>query len=218
MDELVQRQFPHLLAGWGYPVILLAIVADSLGVPVPGEVMLLLAAVYAGSTHHLLLPGVIAAAAVGAVLGDNLTYSIGRWGGYPLLQRHGRIFHLGPRRLRIGRFLFDRYGPVVVWIGRLVPVLHIWTAVLAGVNRMAWLRFALTNCAGAVAWATGLSLIGYGFGRAAVHFGGLIAAAALPAAFLIAGGVLLLLRANERRLYVEVERAEREEQAVRAAS
>lgn len=207
MGDFAEKQFPHLLSEWGYPAIILAIVADSLGVPIPGEVMLILAAVYAGATHRLLLLGVIASAAAGAILGDNLTYSIGRWGGYPLLRQHGRIFHLGPRRLMIGQYLFQRYGPFIVWVGRLVPVIHIWTAVLAGVNRMAWLPFALTNFAGAVVWAVGLSLAGYALGRVALHFGGIIAGTALPAAFLIAGGVLLLLRANERRLYAAAVRS-----------
>jgi membrane protein DedA with SNARE-associated domain len=199
------RQFPHLLNQWGYLAIILAIIADSLGVPIPGEVMLLLAAVYAGATHHLSLPLIAGSAALGAVVGDNFTYTLGRRGGYPLLRRYGRFVHLEQRRLKIGEYLFRRYGGVVVWAGRLIPVLHIWTAVLAGTNRMPWPRFALANAIGAIVWATGLSLIGYSFGSAALHVGGIIAGAAVPLAIVIAGIVVLLLRANERRLYAEAE-------------
>jgi membrane protein DedA with SNARE-associated domain len=207
VDDFAQREFPHLLAQWGYAAILLAIIADSLGVPIPGEIMLLLASIYAGATHHLSLPLVIGAAALGAVLGDNVTYTLGRRGGYPLLRRHGRMLHLGRRRLKIGQYLFRRYGGAVVWAGRFIPVLHIWTAVLAGVNRMPWPRFALANAVGAVGWAACLALIGFGLGRGALRFGGFIAGASVPIALLIAGMAVFLLRANEERLYVAAERA-----------
>jgi len=206
VGRFTQHEFPHLLADWGYMAIFLAIVSDSLGVPIPGEVMLLLAAVYAGATHHLVLPLVIASAAIGAVAGDNLTYTLGRWGGYPFLRRHGHRLHLGQRRLKIGQYLFHQYGSTVVLAGRFIPVLHIWTAVLAGVNRMRWSRFALANAAGAVGWACGLSFAGYALGRGALLFGGYIAGAGIPLALVIAGATILLIRANERRLYAEAER------------
>lgn len=202
----LQAHFPHLLAQWGYLAIALAIVADSLGVPIPGEVMLLLASIYAGATHHLALPLVIGSAALGAVLGDNFTYTLGRHGGYPLLRRHGRVVHLSERRLKIGQYLFLRYGGVVVWAGRLIPVVHIWTAVLAGVNRMPWWRFALANAIGAAVWASALSLAGYVLGRGALLFGGYIASAAIPLALFIAGVVIVLFRLNEHRLLEEAER------------
>lgn len=201
MGDLATRLFPYLLAEWGYAAVMLAVIADSFGLPVPGEAMLLLAAVYAGATHHLALPVVIAAAIVGAIVGDNTTYALARRGGYPLLRRHGRMLHLDRRRLTIGQYLFRRYGGSVVWAGRLIPVLHIWTAVLAGVNRMPWPRFALANAVGAAVWATGLSLIGYGFGKTALHFGAVIAGLAIPVALLIGISAVLLLRANEKRLY-----------------
>jgi membrane protein DedA with SNARE-associated domain len=148
VGDWATREFPHLLAEWGYVAIFLAVVVDSLGVPVPGEVMLLIASVYAGATHHLAVGLVIGAAAVGAIAGDNLTYTLGRRGGYPLLQRYGRLVHLELRHLRVGRYLFRRYGGVVVLAGRFIPVLHIWTAVLAGVNRMPWPRFVAANAVG----------------------------------------------------------------------
>jgi membrane protein DedA with SNARE-associated domain len=211
--DAVQRGFPHLLHAWGYLAVFVAVAADSFGIPIPGEVMLLLAAVYAGATHHLLLPLVVGAAAFAAMAGDNTTYTLARMGGYPILSRYGRFLHLGRRRLKIGQYLFQRYGTGIVWAGRLVPVLHIWTAVLAGVNRMPWLRFFLANAAGAVAWASALSLIGYMVGRVAIRIGGLVAGVALPAAILIAVAVILLLRANEHRLYRSAQQhAEIEEQ------
>ncbi len=201
LNDPITRMFPHLLADWGYAAVALAVVADSFGLPIPGEVMVLLAAVYAGATHHLALPLVIAAAVIGAIAGDNTTYTLARRGGCPLLERHGRLFHLDARRLAIGGYLFRRYGGSVVWLGRLIPVLHIWTAVLAGVNKMPWPRFALANAVGAVVWATALGLIGYAFGKTALHFGALMVGIAVPVAVAIGIIVVLLLRANEQRLY-----------------
>lgn len=208
MSDPVTGMFPHLLADWGYAAVALAVVADSFGLPVPGELMLLLAAVYAGATHHLALPAVIAAAVVGAILGDNTTYTLARRGGCPLVERHGRLLHLDRRRLAIGEYLFRRYGGSVVWLGRLIPVLHIWTAVLAGVNKMPWPRFAVANAIGAAVWATGLGLIGYAFGKTALHFGALIAGMAVPVALGIGLVVVLLLRANEQRLYASARHVE----------
>jgi membrane protein DedA with SNARE-associated domain len=201
VDDFAAKVFPHLLADWGYGAIAAAVIADSFGVPVPGEVMVLLAAVYAGATHHLSLPGVIAAAGAGAILGDNITYALGRHGGYPLVKRYGWIIHLDARRLTIGRYLFRCHGGSVVWLGRLVPVAHIWTAALAGVNRMPWPRFVLANAAGAVVWATGLSLAGYLLGKTALRLGALLVGAAVPLAVIVGLAVLLLLRARERSLY-----------------
>lgn len=189
MNDFAAKVFPHLLADWGYGAIAAAVIADSFGVPVPGEVMVLLAAVYAGATHHLSLPG------------DNITYALGRHGGYPLVKRYGWIIHLDARRLTIGRYLFHSHGGSVVWLGRLVPVAHIWTAALAGVNRMPWPRFALANAAGAVVWATGLSLAGYLLGKTALRLGVLLVGAAVPLAVILGLAVLLLLRARERSLY-----------------
>jgi membrane protein DedA with SNARE-associated domain len=205
MSDFVQTQFPHLLDRWGYAAVLVAIIADSFGLPVPGEVMLLIAAVYAGASHHLVMPLVIGAAALGAVLGDNMTFTLGRVGGYSLLRRYGRRLHLGPERLMIGQYLFRRYGIAVVVVGRFIPVVHIWTAVLAGLNRMPWRYFAPANAAGAVLWAASLGLAGFAFGNTAVQYGGVIAGAGIPIAAGIGGAALLLLRLNERRLYARAQ-------------
>jgi membrane protein DedA with SNARE-associated domain len=205
VDFFSSHQFPHLLDRWGYAAILVAIIADSFGLPIPGEVMLLLAAVFSGSGPHLSLALVIGAAVAGAVLGDNVTFILGRRGGYPFLQRHGRRFHLGPERLQIGEYLFRRYGVGVVIVGRLIPVVHIWTAVLAGISRMPYRYFAPANLVGAIIWATALGLAGYGVGRAATRYGDIIAAAGIPVAISIGAVTLLLLRLNERRLQEQAE-------------
>lgn len=98
----------------------------------PGESMLLLAAIYAGTTHHLSILLVI----VAAVLGDNLGFLVGREGGYRLLRRSGHVIRLDERKLKLGQYLFRKHGSKVVFFGRFIAVLCAWTAFLAGTNRM----------------------------------------------------------------------------------
>ena len=90
-------EIDHLLSTWGYAVVFAFVMIESLGIPFPGETTLSLAAIYAGNTHKLTLPGVIAAAAIGAIVGDNIGYGIGRYGGYRLLRRYGHYVHIDER-------------------------------------------------------------------------------------------------------------------------
>jgi membrane protein DedA with SNARE-associated domain len=84
----------ELLMTYGYWAVLLLVAVESMGLPVPGEMMVLTAAIYAGATHQLDITLVVVAAAAGAILGDNLGYLLGREGGYRLLRRYGRYIRL----------------------------------------------------------------------------------------------------------------------------
>jgi membrane protein DedA with SNARE-associated domain len=139
---------------------------ESIGVPVPGETALVGAALYAGSTHKLQIWWVIAVAIAGAVLGDNIGFSIGRYGGAKLLLRHGHKIHLHEGRLKIGIWLFRRHGGKVVFWGRFVSILRTYAAFLAGTNQMAWGRFLVFNAAGGIVWATVFGVAYYEFGGA----------------------------------------------------
>jgi len=112
--HFVTHDLTHLLAVYGYWAVLLFVVIESVGVPFPGETMLLAAAIYAGTTHHLFIPFVIAAAAVGAILGDNVGFWIGREGGYRLLRRYGRYVRIDERKMKLGQYLFRKHGGKVV--------------------------------------------------------------------------------------------------------
>jgi len=144
----------HLLVTYGYWAVLLFVAIESTGIPFPGETMLLVAAIAAGTTHQLSIAFVIMAAASGAILGDNLGFWVGREGGYRLLRRYGRYIRLEERRLKLGQYLFLRHGGKVVFFGRFVAVLRAWAAFLAGTNRMRWPRFLLFNALGGIIWAT----------------------------------------------------------------
>ncbi len=158
----------HTIDGWldsyGYLVVFLLVLIESIGVPVPGETALIAAALYAGSTHKLEIGWVIVAAIAGAIIGDNIGFSIGRYGGARMLLRYGHKVRLNEGRLKIGIWLFRRHGGKVVFWGRFVSILRTYAAFLAGTNRMPWPRFLVFNAAGAVVWATVFGVAYYVFG------------------------------------------------------
>ena len=158
----------HTIDGWlssyGYLVVFLLVGIESVGVPVPGETALIGAALYAGSTHKLEIWWVIVVAIGGAILGDNIGFSIGRYGGAKLLLRHGHRIRLHEGRLKIGIWLFRRHGGKVVFWGRFVSILRTWAAFLAGANQMEWGRFLVYNAAGGSLWATLYGVAYYEFG------------------------------------------------------
>jgi membrane protein DedA with SNARE-associated domain len=152
-----------LVATYGYLVVLLVVMAESAGAPVPGETALLVAGGLAGA-GKLWLPGVIMAAAAGAILGDTAGYWIGRRYGIPLLRRHGRLFRFDERRLAQAQGFFARHGDKTVFLGRFVPIGRIFSAVLAGVSHMDYRRFLFWNATGGMAWAALMGTLGFIFG------------------------------------------------------
>src|SRR4051794_29852177 len=93
------------IAAYGYWAVLLLVGLESMGLPLPGETALVAAAVYAGTSQELNILGVIAAAAAGAVIGDNVGYEIGRFVGFRLLVRHGPRIGLDEKRLKLGQYI-----------------------------------------------------------------------------------------------------------------
>lgn len=145
MSQLIQQ--------YGYLAVTVVVGLESLGIPLPGETTLITAAIYAGVSHRLNIVFVILAAIVGAILGDNIGYLIGHWGGYRLLVRYGRYIRLDQPRVKVVRYMFARFGGRVVFFGRFVSILRAYAAFFAGTSRMAWPRFLLFNAAGGIAWA-----------------------------------------------------------------
>src|SRR5271156_6482485 len=123
------------LATYGYLAVFLVVAMESAGIPMPGETVLITAAILAGQ-GTLRIYGVIGAAAAGAIIGDNCGYWVGRELGFPLLYRFGHYIRLDERRLKVGQYLFLRHGGKIVFFGRFVDPLRILAAVLAGANRM----------------------------------------------------------------------------------
>lgn len=156
---LSQHVLTHRLQRYGYALIGGAVGLERMGVPLPGESMLIAASLYAAATHRLNIVAVVASAAAGAIIGDNIVYLIGREIGYRLLARFGSHVGLHDRRLMLGRYLFRRHGGKVVFFGRFVAILRTFAAPLAGANRMLWPSFLLYNALGGIAWS---SLYGFG--------------------------------------------------------
>lgn len=152
-----------LVTTYGYIIVLLVVMAESAGAPVPGETSLLLAGALAGA-GQLWLPGVIVAAAAGAIIGDTAGYWIGRRYGIPLLRKHGRLFRFDELKLHRAEAFFARHGDKTVFLGRFVPIGRIFSAVLAGVSHMEYRRFLLWNATGGIVWASLMGTLGYFFG------------------------------------------------------
>jgi len=197
----------HLLESYGYIAVLVFVAIESTGIPFPGETMLIIAAIYAGTTHHLSITFVIGAAALGAILGDNLGFWVGREGGYRLLRRYGRYVHLDERKLKLGQYLFQKHGNKVVFFGRFVAVLRAWAAFLAGTNRMHWTSFLFFNAFGGIVWATIFGLGGYFLGDRVHQLTGPVGVVALVLAAIVLIAFFIFLRRNEKRLEDEAERA-----------
>jgi membrane protein DedA with SNARE-associated domain len=201
------RNLDSLLATYGYLAVFIFVGVESIGVPVPGETMLVTAAIYAGTTGRLSIFWVIVASSAGAIVGDNIGYVIGRTGGYRLVKRYGRYIRLEENRLRLGQYLFDKHGSKVVFFGRFVSVLRIFAAFLAGVNRMHWRRFLIFNAAGGIVWSTIYGIAAFLLGKQLLQLSGWVdlALAIVGVAVIIA--VIVFLRRNEARLQREADRA-----------
>jgi len=194
-----------LIMRYGYGLVSLVICLESMGAPLPGESLLIASALYAAATGNLSIGWVVLAAAVGAILGDNLGFVIGRQVGPPVLARYGPRIGLTLDRQRLGQFLFLRHGGKVVFLGRFIVFLRTFAALLAGANRMQWDHFLLWNALGGIAWTCLYGFTPYLLGsqvhRLVGPFGVVVGGAAAVALVFI----IRFVHRNERRLIAEAE-------------
>jgi membrane protein DedA with SNARE-associated domain len=157
------------LVHYGLALLFLLVAVESAGVPLPGETALIAAALLAqpSSDHHFSIIAVIAVAALAAIIGDNVGYALGRYGGRALLERWGPIARYAQRTLPPAERFFARHGGKSVFFGRFIAVLRVTVAWLAGITHMPWWRFFLYNAAGGILWATSIGLLAYWAGKAA---------------------------------------------------
>lgn len=165
--EALLQSIPPLAV---YLVVCGVVGVESLGVPLPGEIVLVTAALLS-SQHDLAVNplGVGLAAVIGAVVGDSIGYAIGRRFGMPLFDRLGRRFpkHFGPGHVALAEKVFDRWGVRAVFLGRFIALLRIFAGPLAGALKMHYPRFLAANVSGAVCWAGGTTALVYFAGMAA---------------------------------------------------
>lgn len=205
--QIAGSELTYLLHIYGYWAVLVFVSIESIGIPFPGETMLLVAAIYAGTTHQLFIPFVIAAAAAGAIIGDNIGFVIGREGGYRLLRRYGHYILLNERKLKLGQYLFKKHGGKVVFFGRFIAVLRALAAFLAGTNRMQWPRFLIFNALGGIVWATIYGMGGYLLGKNIQRFTGPAGTVLIILAVITIIAFLIFVHFNEQRMEDAAEKA-----------
>lgn len=186
-----------LIEAAGYPLVFLLVMAESGGVPVPGETALIAGAVFA-SQGRLSLPAVIAIAAAAAIVGDNIGYVIGRRGGRWLLQKPGPFHRQRLEVLATGEPFFERHGPKAVFFGRFILGLRTWASWLAGATKMRWRTFALWNALGGIIWACVIGIAAYYVGRSAESAVSAFGIYGLVAVALAAVGLLVAHRRRRR--------------------
>jgi membrane protein DedA with SNARE-associated domain len=163
MPDIAQH-LTRLLLLYTYPVLLLLVLLESVGIPLPGEIALVTAAAYA-SGGHVSIYIVILLATAGATIGGVLGYWIGIKGGLPLVSRYGG--YVGVRQSHIDRAhaFFERNGAKTILFGRFIALLRTWAAVIAGAACMSFTKFVAYNTIGSIVWAIVFGLLGYYFGR-----------------------------------------------------
>ena len=162
-------EWAPFIAAYGVWLVAAFIALESIGAPLPAEAALIAAAVYAATTQDMDIGWLLAIASLAAIAGNIAGYWLGRRYGYRLLMRYGHRVGLTEGRIKIGQWLFLRYGGRFVFVARFLPFLRNMAAVLAGAHRMPQMRFFLASSAAAVAWVLTFGLAAYAFGDAFAH-------------------------------------------------
>jgi membrane protein DedA with SNARE-associated domain len=178
------------LSHYGYLAVAGFVLVEDFGLPVPGETILILAAVYAGSGRLNVLAvgavGVLAAAA-----GDNIGFALGHLGGRRLVERFGRYVLLPPERVNKATQFFNRHGGKIIVLARFIPGLRQANGIVAGISGIHWKRFLLFNALGAALWVSVWTTLGYLSGS---HINTIYSAATRYSAYILAAlGVCALL-------------------------
>jgi membrane protein DedA with SNARE-associated domain len=159
------------LEQYGYVAVFAAVLGEDFGLPLPGETLLIAGSVLA-SQGHLSIGALLAWAWAGAVLGDNIGYLIGAFGGRALVLRFGRYLFLDGDRLAAVEGFFARHGGKVVVAARFFEGLRQLNGVVAGIARMPWTLFLVFNALGAALWVGLWGVGGYLLGG---HLHGVLA-------------------------------------------
>jgi membrane protein DedA with SNARE-associated domain len=207
VDVLSPTWIQDLIQAYGLWVLFIAVMLESMGIPVPGETALVTAALYAGSTHLINITSVVLVAAAAAIIGDNVGYLVGRSIGIRLVVRYGGRIGLSELRLKVGQYLFLRHGGKIVFFGRFVAFLRAFAAFLAGMNRMPWLRFLIMNALGGICWASLFGAGAYLFGEQLNRVAGPARLLLLAAAIGLVAAGIFFFRRHERELEQRAEAA-----------
>ncbi|MDI3314071.1 MAG: DedA family protein [Mycobacterium sp.] len=204
VDSLLQS-IPPLTV---YLLVGVVVGIESLGVPLPGEIVLVSAALLSSNHELAVHPVAVGAAGVlGAALGDSIGYGVGRRLGMPLFDWLARRFpkHFGPGHVVFAERLFDRWGVRAVFFGRFIALLRIFAGPLAGALKMRYPRFLAANVSGAICWAGGTTALVYYAGVAAERWLERFSWIALIVAVIFGLGAAALLRERTSRVIADLE-------------
>jgi membrane protein DedA with SNARE-associated domain len=149
-----------LIGRYGYLIVFLGVMLEGVGIPLPGETVL----ITAGALAHrgsLTLWETMVMGGLGAVMGGQVGYCVGRFGGRPFVLRWGRYTFITPERLERAETFFERHGGKAVFFARFITGLRVFGALVAGMSRMSWRKFTLYSVLGGVVWATAAVALGY---------------------------------------------------------
>ena len=218
MHSLVLASITQTLTDWvgrhgAYAIF--AIMAVDAVFPAGGELTMLVAGVLAGGAlasqqpvllGHALPTGLESyvvlslAGTLGYLVGALAGWALGRWGGRPLLERHGRWLHLGADNLERAERWFDRHGRAAVFLGRLTPVVRSFISVAAGAFESPLGPYAVLTLAGSAIWCFAFAGAGWALGSRydTIHhaFTGIEVLVVVAA---VVGGAALLIRRRGRR-------------------
>jgi len=155
----------HFLTHWGYWAIVVGLLSENAGIPLPGETVLVSAS-FLAQKGYLSMYYIIPVAIIAACLGDNAGYWIGTRAGKTLIRWIRRLTHLDDVDIAVTRDLIQRRGATTIFWSRFIFGLRTVAGLMAGMFGMKWRRFLIFNLLGAAAWVTTIALIGYGFGAA----------------------------------------------------
>jgi membrane protein DedA with SNARE-associated domain len=213
LERVIDFLRPYLDAPWGYLVVGVATFLENsigAGVIVPGETLVLLGGVYAAIGD--LSPVLVAAVAVvGAVLGDNLGFWIGRRYGRGFLVRHGPKLFVKPQHIEVAERYYATHGGKTIFFARFIPIVRSVGFIVAGVAHMEWKRFIVYDIAGSLIWGVTHTVIGYALGESYERWARYSTPAGIAIlallVFLILGSKFL---AGRRKIDEELDRAEAE--------
>ena len=194
---------PHLItlvASYGYTAAFVLLFLESLGLPAPGEGVLIATALFAARTHRLDISAIVATAATAAFLGKTAGYILGRSLGQAFLNGFGGYIGLSPARRLLGQYLFLRHGGKIVFLGRFVAILRTFAGLLAGTNRMPWRPFLLFNALGALVWTMTIAFGAFYLGRTFIHISRPAGIAAVALAGLALLAAIFYVRKQEASL------------------
>lgn len=168
MSEVVSLEaILELARQYGYWAVFLGISLENAGIPLPGETITLVGGFLAGN-GELDYWLVFGCAVAGAIMGDNFGYWIGKWGGWSMLLRIGRLFRISEEQLQQVRAEFKENEARAVFLGRFIALLRIFAGPLAGIAEMSYGKFLLCNSAGAFVWAGLMVSLAYFVGQMVV--------------------------------------------------